>query len=43
MINKRRITDYQDVADSVAAPDDADMQQFVSFSVGEQDYCIDHQ
>ena len=41
MINKRRITDYQDVADSVAAPDDADMQQFVSFTVGEQDYCID--
>lgn len=41
MINKRRITDYQDVPGSVAAPENADMQQFVSFTVGEQDYCVD--
>lgn len=41
MINKRRITDYQDVPGSVAAPEDTDMQQFVSFTVGEQDYCVD--
>ena len=41
MINQRRITDYQDVPGSVAAPEDAGMQQFVSFTVGAQDYCVD--
>ena len=41
MINQRRITDYQDVPGSVAMPEDAGMQQFVSFTVGAQDYCVD--
>ena len=41
MINKRRITDYQDVPGNAATPEDADLQQFVSFTVGEQDYCVD--
>lgn len=41
MINKRRITDYQDVPESVSAPEDAALQLFVSFTVGDQDYCVD--
>jgi purine-binding chemotaxis protein CheW len=41
MINKRRITDYEDVPGSVATQDDTDLQQFVSFMVGAQDYCVD--
>jgi purine-binding chemotaxis protein CheW len=41
LIEKRRITDYQDVPGAVTAPEDADMRQFVSFSVGEQDFCVD--
>src|SRR5437764_1187619 len=41
MINKRRITDYQDVQGSMTAPEDGDLQQFVSFTVSEQNYCVD--
>ncbi|MGH6908518.1 MAG: chemotaxis protein CheW, partial [Aestuariivirga sp.] len=41
MIGKRRITDYDDLTGALAAPEDADVQQFVSFMVGEQHYCVD--
>lgn len=41
MISKRRITDYDDLAATAPAPEDADLQQFVSFIVGEQHYCVD--
>ena len=38
MIQNRRMTDYDDMA---TTSDDADMRQFVSFVVGEQNYCVD--
>jgi len=41
MIGKRRITDYDDLPGPIPAPEDADVQQFVSFIVGEQHYCVD--
>ena len=41
MIQNRRITDYDDMSMTVAASDDADLRQFVSFVVGEQHYCVD--
>ena len=41
MIGKRRITDYDDLSATAPAPEDADLQQFVSFIVGEQHYCVD--
>ena len=41
MIQNRRMTDYDDIATTATASDDADMRQFVSFVVGEQNYCVD--
>ncbi|MBC8035681.1 MAG: purine-binding chemotaxis protein CheW [Rhizobiales bacterium] len=41
MIGKRRITDYDDLSGTALAPEDADVQQFVSFTVGDQHYCVD--
>jgi purine-binding chemotaxis protein CheW len=41
MIGKRRITDYDELPRAASAPEDADVQQFVSFMVGEQHYCVD--
>ena len=41
MIGKRRITDYEELPASAPIPEDADVQQFVSFVVGEQHYCVD--
>ena len=41
MISQRRITDYEDVPGAAGASEDADVQQFVSFTVGAQDYCVD--
>ncbi len=41
MISQRRITDYDQVRHGIAAPEDSNVQQFVSFVVGEQDYCVD--
>ncbi len=41
MIGKRRITDYDDISVTTPASDDVDVQQFVSFMVGEQHYCVD--
>jgi purine-binding chemotaxis protein CheW len=41
MIRQRRITDYENIQSNAAAPEDSNVQQFVSFVVGEQDYCVD--
>jgi len=41
MIGKRRITDYDELPGTTSIPEDADVQQFVSFMVGEQHYCVD--
>lgn len=41
MIQNRRITDYDQVPHGIAAPEDSTVQQFVSFLVGEQQYCVD--
>jgi chemotaxis signal transduction protein len=41
MIQNRRITDYDDMSPSAMASEDADLRQFVSFVVGEQQYCVD--
>lgn len=41
MIQNRRITDYDDMSTTIAASEDADLRQFVSFVVGEQHYCVD--
>ncbi len=41
MMNKRRITDYGEVADKHSSTEDADLRQFVSFTIGEQNYCVD--
>jgi purine-binding chemotaxis protein CheW len=41
MIGKRRITDYDELPRAAAAPEDGDVQQFVSFMVGQQHYCVD--
>jgi purine-binding chemotaxis protein CheW len=41
MIQNRRMTDYDDMSPSATASEDADLRQFVSFMVGEQQYCVD--
>jgi purine-binding chemotaxis protein CheW len=41
MIPNRRITDFHDIPANIAASEDAEVQQFVSFLVGEQQYCVD--
>ena len=41
MIGKRRITDYDELPSAIPVPEDADVQQFVSFMVGGQHYCVD--
>ena len=41
MIQNRRMTDYDEMSATSTESDDADMRQFVSFVVGEQNYCVD--
>ena len=41
MISKRRVTDYGHAAAAAAAAEPADQQQFVAFTVGGEDYCVD--
>jgi len=41
MIQNRRMTDYDDMPSSATSSEDADLRQFVSFMVGEQQYCVD--
>ena len=41
MMQNRRMTDYDDMSPSATALEDADLRQFVSFMVGEQQYCVD--
>jgi purine-binding chemotaxis protein CheW len=41
MIQNRRIADYDAMSRTMADSDDADLRQFVSFVVGEQQYCVD--
>jgi chemotaxis signal transduction protein len=41
MIPNRRITDFHDIPANIAASEDAEVKQFVSFLVGEQQYCVD--
>ncbi len=41
MIGKRRITDYDELPGPTPVMEDSDVQQFVSFMVGDQHYCVD--
>jgi purine-binding chemotaxis protein CheW len=41
MIQNRRMTGYDEMSTTATESDDADMRQFVSFVVGEQNYCVD--